>query len=61
MQKLGRLAVIRDPARIHNRRLVQNGVFTTSLVTLSVNVLASLGADRVFLRNWYQKWLPRER
>jgi glycosyltransferase involved in cell wall biosynthesis len=61
MQKLGRLAVIRDPARIHNRRLVQNGVFTTSLVTLSVNVLFSLRADRVFLRDWYQKWLPRER
>jgi glycosyltransferase involved in cell wall biosynthesis len=61
MQKLGRLAVIRDPARIHNRRLVQNGVFTTSLVTLSVNVLFNLRADRVFLRNWYQKWLPRER
>ena len=61
MQKLGRLAVIRDPARIHNRRLVQNGVFTTSLVTLSVNVLSSLGADRAFLRNWYKKWLPRER
>ena len=61
MQKLGRLAVIRDPARIHNRRLVQNGVFTTSLVTLSVNVMCSLRADRVFLREWYQKWLPRER
>jgi glycosyltransferase involved in cell wall biosynthesis len=61
MQKLGRLAVIRDPARIHNRRLVQNGVFTTSLVTLSVNVLFSLRADRVLLRDWYQKWLPRER
>lgn len=61
MQKLGRLAVIRDPARIHNRRLVQNGVFTTSLVTLSVNILVSLRADRVFLRNWYHKWLPHER
>jgi len=61
LQKLGRLAVIRDPARIHNRRLVQNGVFTTSLVTLSVNILVSLRADRVFLRNWYQRWLPRER
>jgi glycosyltransferase involved in cell wall biosynthesis len=61
LQKLGRLAVIRDPARIHNRRLIQNGVFTTSLVTLSVNVLFRLRADRIFLRNWYQKWLPRER
>ncbi len=61
LQKLGRLAVIRDPARIHSRRLVQNGVFTTSLVTLSVNILFSLGADRVFLRNWYHRWLPRER
>ena len=61
LRKLGRLAVIRDPARIHNRRLVQNGVFTTSLVTLSVNILVSLRADRVFLQNWYQKWLPRER
>jgi len=61
LQKLGRLAVIRDPARVHNRRLVQNGVFTTSLVTLSVNILFGLRADRVFLRTWYQKWLPRER
>jgi glycosyltransferase involved in cell wall biosynthesis len=61
LQKLGRLAVIRDPARIHNRRLVQNGVFTTSLVTLSVNILFNLRADRVFLRNWYRRWLPRER
>jgi len=61
LQKLGRLAVIRDPARIHNRRLVQNGVFTTSLVTLSVNIFFNLRADRVFLRNWYRKWLPRER
>jgi len=61
LQKLGRLAVIRDPARIHNRRLVQNGVFTTSLVTLAVNVLSNLRVDRVFLQNWYQQWLPRER
>ena len=61
LQKLGQLAVIRDPARINNRRLVQNGVFTTSLVTLWVNVLVSLRADRVFLRNWYHKLLPRER
>ena len=55
LQKLGRLALIRDPARIHSRRLVQNGVFTSSLVTLSVNVMFSLRADRVFLRNWYRK------
>ena len=61
MQKLGRLAVIRDPARVHNRRLVQNGVFKTMLVTLSVAVLYNLGADRVFLQNWYRRWLPRER
>jgi len=53
--------VIRDPARIHNRRLVQNGVFTTSLVTLAVNLLSNLRVDRVFLQNWYQQWLPRER
>ena len=61
MQKLGRLAVIRDPARVHNRRLVQNGVFKTMLVTLSVAVLYNLRADRVFLQNWYRRWLPRER
>ena len=61
MQKLGRLAVIRDPARVHSRRLVQNGVFKTMLVTLSVAVLYNLRADRVFLQNWYQRWLPRER
>jgi glycosyltransferase involved in cell wall biosynthesis len=61
MQKLGRLAVIRDPARVHSRRLVQNGVFKTMLVTLSVAVLYNLRADRVFLQNWYRRWLPRER
>lgn len=61
MQKLGRLAVIRDPARVHSRRLVQNGVFKTMLVTLSVAVLYNLRADRVFLHQWYQRWLPRER
>jgi hypothetical protein len=31
------------------------------LVTLGVNMLFNLRADRVFLRNWYHKWLPRER
>lgn len=61
MQKLGRLAVIRDPARVHSRRLVKNGVFKTMWVTLSVALLYNLRADRVFLRNWYQRWLPRER
>ncbi len=61
MQKLGRLAVIHDPARVHSRRLVQNGVFKTMLVTLSVAVLYNLKAERVFMRQWYQKWLPRER
>jgi glycosyltransferase involved in cell wall biosynthesis len=61
MQKLGRLAVIRDPARVHSRRLVQNGVFKTMLVTLSVAALYNLQADRVFLQKWYQRWLPRER
>ena len=61
MQKLGRLVAIREPARIHSRRLVQNGVFTTMLVTLSVAVLYNLQVDRGFMRNWYQRWLPHER
>lgn len=61
LQKLGRLAVIRDPVRVHSRRLVQNGVFTTMWVTLSVAVLYNLRVDRVFLQKWYQRWLPRER
>jgi glycosyltransferase involved in cell wall biosynthesis len=61
MQKLGRLVAVRDPARIQSRRLVQNGVLTTMLVTLSVAVLYNLQVDRVFMRNWYQRWLPHER
>ena len=61
LQRLGRLAAIREPARVHSRRLVQNGIFTTMLVTLSVSILYQLRADRVFLRQWYQRWLPRER
>jgi glycosyltransferase involved in cell wall biosynthesis len=61
MQKMGRLAAIRDPARVHSRRLVQNGVFKTMLVTLSVAALYNLHVDRVFLQKWYQWWLPRER
>lgn len=61
LQKLGRLAVIRNPVRVHSRRLVQNGVFKTMSVTLSVAILYNLRADRVFLRRWYQRWLPRDR
>ena len=61
MRRLGRLVAIREPARVHSRRLVQNGIFKTMLVTLSVSILYHLRADRVFLRQWYQRWLPRER
>jgi glycosyltransferase involved in cell wall biosynthesis len=61
LQKLGRLVAIREPVRVHSRRLVQNGVFRTMLVTLSVAMLYNLQADRVFLRRWYQRWLPRDR
>jgi glycosyltransferase involved in cell wall biosynthesis len=61
IQKLGRLAVIREPALVHSRRLVQNGIFRTMLVTGSVALLYHMRADRVFLRNWYRTWLPRER
>ncbi len=61
MQKLGRLAVIRDPACVNSRRLVQNGVFKTMWVTLSVAILYNLKTDRITLQKWYQRWLPRER
>jgi len=59
--RLGRLAVIREPALVQSRRLVQNGVMKTMLVTWSIGLMYGLGVDRGFLRNWYQRWLPRER
>jgi glycosyltransferase involved in cell wall biosynthesis len=61
MQSLGPLAVIREPVLVHSRRLVQNGVLKTLLMTWSVALMYHLGADRVFLRDWYRKRLPRER
>jgi hypothetical protein len=61
MRKLGRLALINEPVRVHCRRHVSNGVVKTLLVTGSVELMYRLGADRVFLRDWYRKWLPRER
>jgi glycosyltransferase involved in cell wall biosynthesis len=61
MRRLGRLAVIREPVRVHCRRHVQNGVLKTLLVTGSVELMYHMGADRGFLRDWYRKWLPGER
>jgi uncharacterized protein len=59
--RLGKVAVIRQKARVQNRRLVKNGVWKTMLVTWSVWFLYCLRADRVFMRKWYRTWLPRER
>lgn len=59
--RLGKVAVIRERALVHNRRLVQNGVWKTMLVTWSVWFLYCLRADRAFMRKWYRTWLPRER
>jgi hypothetical protein len=61
MRKLGQLAVIREPVRVHCRRHLQNGVLKTLLVTGSVELMYRMGADRSFLRDWYRTWLPRER
>ena len=61
MRRLGRLAVIREPVRVHCRRHVSNGVLKTLLVTGSVELMYRVGANRGFLRNWYRTWLPRER
>jgi glycosyltransferase involved in cell wall biosynthesis len=61
LPRLGKVAVIRQPAFVQNRRLVQNGVLKTMLVTWSVWGLYCLRADRNFMRKWYRTWLPRER
>ena len=61
LPRLGKVAVIRKRARVHNRRLVQNGVWKTMLVTWSVWSLYCLRADRGLMRQWYRTWLPRER
>jgi len=61
LQRLGRLAVMSGPVRVGSRRHVMNGVLKTLLVTGSVELMYHLGADREFLRQWYRRWLPRER
>jgi hypothetical protein len=61
LQRAGRLAVIREPVLVHNRRLVQNGALRTIFVTGCVAVMYGLGAERAFLRDWYRKRLSRER
>ena len=58
---LGPLAVIREAALVDSRRHIYNGVVKTLLVTGSVELMYHLGVNRTFLRNWYRKWLPRER
>jgi glycosyltransferase involved in cell wall biosynthesis len=59
--RLGKVAVIRERARVQNRRLVQNGVWKTMLVTWSIWFLYCLRVDRYFMRRWYRWGLPRER
>lgn len=61
MRRLGPLALIREPASVSSRRLVQNGILKSLLVTGSVELMYHMGADRKFLRNWYRRWLSRER
>ena len=61
LRKLGRLAVIREPVCVDSRRHIYNGVLKTLLVTGSIELMYQLGADRDFLRDWYRRWLPRER
>lgn len=61
LRSLGRLTLIREKALVHNRRLVQNGVIKTMLVTWSIWFMYCLGADRAFLRQWYRTRLPRDR
>jgi hypothetical protein len=52
LRRLGRLAVIHEPVRVHCRHHVQNGVLETLLVTGSVELLYRMGANRSFLREW---------
>lgn len=61
LRRLGRLAIIREPVRVDCRRHVYNGVLKTLLVTGSLEVMYRMGVDRAFLRDWYRRWLPRER
>jgi len=61
LRRLGRLAVIREPVRVNCRRHVYNGVLKTLFVTGSLEVMYRIGADRAFMRDWYRRWLPRER
>ncbi len=61
LRRLGQLVVIREPVGVNSRRHIYNGVLKTLLVTGSVELMYHLGADRTFLREWYRRWLPRER
>jgi glycosyltransferase involved in cell wall biosynthesis len=61
LRRLGPLATITDPVQVDSRRHVYNGVFKTLCVTGSIELMYRLGVKRSFLRNWYRKWLPRER
>lgn len=61
LKTLGPLAVIRETVLVDPRRHLYNGVIKTLLVTGSVELMYHLGVNRIFLRNWYRKWLPRER
>lgn len=61
LRRLGRLTVIREPVCVDARRHLYNGVLKTLLVTGSIELMYRIGVNRNFLRNWYRKWLPRER
>ena len=61
VKRLGQLSAICEPVIVDSRRHIYNGVVKTLLVTGSIELMYHLGVNRIFLRNWYRKWLPRER
>ncbi len=61
LRRIGPLTTITAPVQVDSRRHVHNGVFKTLCVTGSIELMYRLGVKRNFLRNWYRRWLPRER
>jgi hypothetical protein len=61
LRRLGPLALIPDRIQVSSRRLVQNGVAKSMLVTWTVWCMYCLGADRVKMRAWYRWCLSQER
>lgn len=61
LQRLGRLAIIQAPVEVDCRRLVQNGVLKTYVMTALIGLLYYMQVDRAQLSKLYRTCLPRER